>query len=185
MNNLDRAANLHSQIQKRLELLQLWVGTGVPMGFMLPRSLAGIRRWKNPDLGIHPIGSTSSFTKSHPKHGSLITQIDACLKHILKKPSKKTRRNSDARSRALKRQNDEFKAALTAAANQYVVQRVHIERTEAQVRILEQNVEELESENAILRRTGGHQSSPPNREKGNVTELVPRNDGRRDTRRQR
>jgi len=181
MNNLERATTLQSQIQKRLELLKLWVNSGVPGGLVLPRSLAQVRRWKNTGLGIVPIGSTSSFTKTHRKYGASVSQIESHLKRLQVKHSKKARRSGNARARDLILQNEEYKAALTAAANRYAMQTVALESSEAQARMLQQAVEELEEEIAALKRTNRHKQSDPSKEKSNVTKLVPRNSDRRDT----
>jgi hypothetical protein len=185
MNNVERATTLQIQIQKRLELLKLWASSGVPSGLVLPRSLSKIRRWKNPSLGILPIGSTSSFTKTHRKYGASVSQIESFLKRLRVTPSKKPRRSINVRSRDLKLQNEEYKAALTAAANRYAMQTTKLENSEAQARMLQQVVEELEREMAALKQTSRHKQSDPNKEKGNVTKLVPRNSDHRGTGRDR
>ena len=85
MNNRERSERVRRQIRIRLETLRKWSSDGVPAGQALPGSLNQLRRWEAPALRICPIGSSSTFTTTHPEHGPSVRKLSEILDALIKR----------------------------------------------------------------------------------------------------
>ncbi|SEI19621.1 hypothetical protein [Tardiphaga sp. OK245] len=77
-----KRSSIGKRINRKLEVLQEWERSGIPIGQMLPASLAEVRTWSQPSLGVQAIGSPSDFTTTHPQHGNSIKAIWASLERL-------------------------------------------------------------------------------------------------------
>lgn len=75
--------SLKERIEARVVVLEAWRDHGVPEGRPIPKSLAAVRRWSAPELGIYPIGSPNGFTLTDPVHGKAVSRILAAITAIL------------------------------------------------------------------------------------------------------
>ena len=85
MNNRERSEGVRRQIRIRLETLRKWSSDGVPASQALPGSLNQLRRWEAPALGICPIGSSGSFTTTHPEHGPSVRKLSELLDALIER----------------------------------------------------------------------------------------------------
>lgn len=77
-----RRSKIGKRIKRKLEVLQEWERSGIPIGSAIPASLSEVRAWSEPSLGIQSIGSPSDFTTTHPEHGHLVQEIWDVLERL-------------------------------------------------------------------------------------------------------
>ncbi len=176
MNNAQRTAELEAQIKLRLDILREWVRRGVPNGHLLPRSLTKVRMWKDAQLGLSAIGSSSSFTTTHERYGRYICEIAKSLEALHAGHKKRSKLSKSKQQRQLRSQNEDYRAALTAAANKYVIQKIALDDAERLVRVLQQSQRELEAEvselkSASTKTAASSTSHRSDRRSNNVTKV--------------
>jgi hypothetical protein len=115
---------IEQRIEKRIEILRLWLLKGVPEGNRVPGSLKDVREWTDPELGIYPIPSPNEFTRTHHRHGSRVRDIAsllADLKRASKKPAGKVQRK-------LSRSSEKFDRKVLDRQLEATVSQWHTER---------------------------------------------------------
>lgn len=138
MSNRTRQTQLLAQIQKRIEVLSRWLKDDPQDRAVVPKSLTKVRTWTDAKLGIRPIGSSSSFTKTHDKYGHLIAQIEELLLRLNKKPDKRRRKSARVQATEWRQEKADLQGALVAAANRYAIQNVELQETKRLLRIAQQ-----------------------------------------------
>ena len=152
-NNLERSEHVRRQLERRREVLAEWVAIGVsslPEGTSVPRSLNQVRLWEDPRLGISPIGSPSSVTRTHRVHGAAVRQIDRLLGELAGQRAARAKGRKARRSNR-KRRLVVLKSSLVGAANRYAVLGVELQETTLRLRVAEQSVAAFNRENTELR----------------------------------
>ena len=150
-SNAQRLEFVVGQIERRLEVLRSWALEGVPVGETLPRSLNWVRSWDSPALGISRIGSSSSFTTTHPVHGGAVRQVVEVLERLARAhPRERDAPGSGggARAKADRAKAASYKAMLSEAANTYVALSVELSDAKRDLRVTHQTLRSLEGENA-------------------------------------
>lgn len=71
------------RIDRRLEILKIWLAEGITIAEAIPRSLTKLRVWRHDELGIYPIHSPTDFTQTHAIHGPKVREL-ARLLQLLK-----------------------------------------------------------------------------------------------------
>ena len=80
--------SVQARLEQRLGVLRDWLKNGIPPGKVVPRSLTAAREWSEPELGIQRISSPNEFTKTHPHHGRLVTDLAGLLTELHKRYSR-------------------------------------------------------------------------------------------------
>lgn len=155
-----RAPSLQSRVQRKREVLQQWLDKGIPHDKLtsLPRSLTEAREWKDPELGIHPIGSPNSFTTKHPDVGPDVEIIGGLLTKLREKVKRPSSKNRSAAKRSTISAK-EIEQAMSALVSQWHMareearqQRVRAERAEKHRDLAREELRANEAELAELRR---------------------------------
>ena len=153
MNNLERSAHVHQQLERRREVLAQWTELGfssLPEGTSVPVSLNQVRQWEDVCLGISRIGSASSFTTTHRVHGAVVRDIDRLLRELAEQRAARGKRKK-ARGAKLKRRLAVLESSLSGAANRHATLSVERHETELQLRVAEHSVAAFKRENSDLR----------------------------------
>ena len=150
MNNAERRALVHDQLERRLRVLETWLEEGVPDGEWVPASLNQARTWDAPSLGIEPIRSSATFATTHRVHGALVSHISKLVlalaaQHRPRRPGKKKLAAERNAQRAA------TKRMLEAAANQYAALSVELHEARIDFRVTKQSLDAVRAENAHLR----------------------------------
>lgn len=85
------------KIERRIEVLRIWLEDGIPEGKSFPRSLTQARLWEDLDSNITSIASPNEFTTTHTRHGRSVrdvAQLIDALKNRYDKPDSKSRKIS-------------------------------------------------------------------------------------------
>jgi hypothetical protein len=155
-----RPHSLQSRVQRKREILQLWLNDGVPHDkfLSLPRSLTEARKWEDPELGIYAIGSPNNFTTRHREVGRDVQAIGALLTKLrdkVKLPPSKARAVPRKPGISVK----EIHQAMSALISQWHIAREEArkQRTRADVAekhrdIARKELRDMEVELARLRR---------------------------------
>lgn len=152
-NNLERSKHVRRQLERRREVLGEWVANGVssvPEGTSVPRSLNQVRCWDDARLGISPIGSPSSVTRTHRVHGAVVRQIDRLLGELAGQRAARAK-GRKARAAKRKRRLAVLERSLVGAANRYAVRSVELDETQLRLRVAEQSFDACKQENSELR----------------------------------
>ena len=151
VNNLKRREHVHRQLERRRDVLADWAEIGVsglPEGTSVPVSLNQVRLWENSRLGISRIGSSSSFTTTHPVHGALVRDIDRLLGELAGQRAAQVKKTRGAKR---KRGLAALKRSLTGAANRYAVLSVELDESQLRLRVAEQSFATSRQEVSELR----------------------------------
>lgn len=155
-----RGVSVRDRIERRLEVLRLWLKEGVPQGKLVPASLTAAREWHDEELGIWPIKSPNDFTKTRSPYGKQVTDIAGLLtllrERYTKAAVKKAARKLAAVSKFDRQAHDRQLASVTSQWHSERSARLQEkERADAaqarSVQLLEENTK-LESLIADLRR---------------------------------
>ena len=152
MNNLERRARLHQQLERRREVLAEWVEIGVsnlPEGTRVPVSLNQVRLWDEPDLRIFKLGSPSSCTTTHRVHGAVVRDIARSLRELADQAARVKGKRAQAAKRT--RHLAVLKRGLIGAANRYAILSSELHETKLRLRVAEQSFSTCQGENSELR----------------------------------
>lgn len=143
------------RIQARIDLLEIWLETGVPdvvgedgieRPTYVPTSLTKARLWENAKWNIIKIADPNSFTTHHPRHGSKVSELETLIKRM-----KAARARPKPPGKGLKEQLAALRQAYSALDKRHVkvvsqlaaaheevererTQRINVERVLADIR---------------------------------------------------
>ena len=140
-SNASRAKRLREQVEARVRHLRDWAAQGVPDGFEAPGSLNRVREWRDERLGIEPIGSPGSFTRTHRIHGAAVREIAELLKDLRARKRRKRPPSNGKLLEKKRRQIAQLERALTAAANRYAQLKVELDHTKMRLSVAEHSLE--------------------------------------------
>lgn len=152
--------SVKDRIERRLEVLRLWLKDGVPQGKPIPASLTAAREWRDEELGILPISSPNEFTKTRSPYRKQVADIAGLLTQLHSKYAKSVnKRTAGSSPSESKFDRNAFDRQLAAAAAQWHSERAarlqEKERADAAqaraIQLLEDNAK-MESLVADLRR---------------------------------
>lgn len=141
LSNQDKRGILEAQIAVRMEVLRKWLSEGAPKNGV-PTRLAQVRRWTDETLGIKRIGSSSSFVKTHERHGAHVKEIEELLKQLHQKRRPEAT-SVTTRNRKQRMVISHMKRAMVNAANQHVMVSIKLEACEKELRLASQETENL------------------------------------------
>lgn len=119
--------SVEARIERRLALLREWLREGIPVGKVVPKSLAEARAWDDAELGIVSIVSPNEFTTTHPTFGARVQDIASLLTALKKKFKQPATVSSRSSSPALKFDRSALERQLVAVVSQW-----HAERDQRQ-----------------------------------------------------
>ena len=74
--------SVEDRIRRRIEVLEEWMENGVPAGKDIPQGLRAAREWQDDELRIAPIASPNEFTRTHDRHGHLVSAVSTLLDQL-------------------------------------------------------------------------------------------------------
>lgn len=141
-------STVEQRIERRLEVLRMWLADGVPFGQEAPKNLATARRWEEHSLQIAAIASPNDFTQNHPRFGERVREIARLLTAIHKRygaPSGTTRGPATPPTaafdrRAHERQLEKLVTQWHAERDRSLAEKVRADASEARsVMLLDEN----------------------------------------------
>lgn len=154
-----RGRSVKDRIERRLDVLRLWLAEGVPEGKLVPSSLTAAREWHDEELGIWPIKSPNDFTKSRSPYrkevadiAGLITLLRARYTKASRATSRKNPPTSKFDSHALERELSSIASKWHSERSARLQEKDRADAAQARsVQLLEENAR-LESLIVDLRR---------------------------------
>lgn len=111
------------RIERRLEVLRLWLSDGIPLGKTIPSSLNATRLWKDQELGIESIRSPNDFTMTHHVHGRSVRDIAGLLTALRDRYGRPKKTRASHQAQVTKFDRIAIERALEAAVSQWHAER--------------------------------------------------------------
>lgn len=121
-----------------------------------PTSLNKWRDYENPELGIQPIGSKSSFKRTHRIYGADVARIKLLADQLNEKETeraaqtakspKREYRSETARRLQAEHEVKALKREIAAVTGQWHLSQYRLQKSESELRYYERRVKDLETD---------------------------------------